>query len=42
MDRPTSIRVLDLPGGNIAIDDIIGGAWYALNGDANGMWPEMT
>ena len=26
-----------LPGGNIAIDDPIGGAWYALNGDANGI-----
>ena len=26
-----------LPGGNIAIDDEIGGAWYALNGDANGV-----
>ena len=26
-----------LPGGNIAIDDLIGGAWYALNGDANGV-----
>ena len=26
-----------LPGGNIAIDDPIGGAWYALNGDANGV-----
>ena len=26
-----------LPGGNIAIDDLIGGAWYALNGDANGI-----
>ncbi|MBL6645741.1 MAG: hypothetical protein ISP55_04760, partial [Flavobacteriales bacterium] len=26
-----------LPGGNIAIDDAIGGAWYALNGDANGI-----
>ena len=25
-----------LPGGNIAIDDAIGGAWY-LNGDANGV-----
>ena len=25
-----------LPGGSIAIDDIIGGAWYALTGDANG------
>ena len=24
-------------GGNIAIDDGIGGAWYALNGDANGV-----
>ena len=24
-----------LPGGNIAIDDGIGGAWYALNGDSN-------
>ncbi|MDA9864147.1 lamin tail domain-containing protein [Flavobacteriales bacterium] len=24
-------------GGNIAIDDVIGGAWYALNGDANGV-----
>ena len=24
-------------GGNIAIDDAIGGAWYALNGDANGI-----
>ena len=26
-----------LAGGNIAIDDPIGGAWYALNGDANGI-----
>ena len=26
-----------LAGGNIAIDDAIGGAWYALNGDANGI-----
>jgi len=26
-----------LPGGNIAIDDGVGGAWYALNGDANGI-----
>ena len=26
-----------LPGGNVAIDDLIGGAWYALNGDANGV-----
>lgn len=26
-----------LPGGNIVIDDEIGGAWYALNGDANGI-----
>ncbi|MBL6645351.1 MAG: T9SS type A sorting domain-containing protein [Flavobacteriales bacterium] len=26
-----------LPGGNIAIDDAIGGAWYALNGDSNGI-----
>jgi len=26
-----------LPGGNIAIDDLIGGAWFALNGDANGV-----
>ena len=26
-----------LPGGNIAIDDMVGGAWYALNGDANGV-----
>ena len=26
-----------LPGGNIVIDDPIGGAWYALNGDANGV-----
>ena len=26
-----------LPGGNISIDDAIGGAWYALNGDANGV-----
>lgn len=25
------------PGGNVAIDDLIGGAWYALNGDANGI-----
>ena len=25
-----------LAGGNIIIDDAIGGAWYALNGDANG------
>ena len=24
-------------GENIAIDDLIGGAWYALNGDANGV-----
>ena len=26
-----------LPGGSIAIDDNVGGAWYALNGDANGV-----
>ena len=26
-----------MPGDNIAIDDLIGGAWYALNGDANGI-----
>ena len=26
-----------LPGGNISIDDGIGGAWFALNGDANGV-----
>ena len=26
-----------LPGGNISIDDPVGGAWYALNGDANGI-----
>ena len=26
-----------LPGASIAIDDLIGGAWYALNGDANGI-----
>lgn len=26
-----------IPGGNITIDDAIGGAWYALNGDANGV-----
>jgi len=26
-----------IPGSNIAIDDPIGGAWYALNGDANGV-----
>ena len=26
-----------IPGNNIAIDDDIGGAWYALNGDANGV-----
>ena len=26
-----------LAGGNISIDDGIGGAWYALNGDANGV-----
>ena len=26
-----------LPGGNIVIDDPIGGAWFALNGDANGV-----
>ena len=25
------------PGSNIVIDDVIGGAWYALNGDANGV-----
>ena len=31
-----------LPGGNISIDDAIGGAWYALNGDANGIaGPEL-
>ncbi|MDG1380569.1 MAG: hypothetical protein P8P45_00185, partial [Flavobacteriales bacterium] len=31
-----------LAGGNIAIDDAIGGAWYALNGDANGIaGPDM-
>jgi len=24
-------------GGNIAIDDTVGGAWYVLNGDANGV-----
>ena len=24
-------------GGNVAIDDLIGGAWYSLNGDANGI-----
>ena len=27
----------DPVGGNIAIDDGIGGAWYALNGDSNGI-----
>ncbi len=27
----------DPAGGNIAIDDGIGGAWYALNGDSNGI-----
>jgi uncharacterized surface protein with fasciclin (FAS1) repeats len=26
-----------LAGDNIAIDDLIGGAWYALNGDVNGI-----
>ena len=26
-----------LPGSSVAIDDPIGGAWYALNGDANGV-----
>ena len=26
-----------VPGGNIVIDDAIGGAWFALNGDANGV-----
>ena len=26
-----------LPGASIAIDDEVGGAWYALNGDANGV-----
>lgn len=26
-----------MPGGNLAIDDLIGGAWYSLNGDANGI-----
>ena len=25
------------PGGNIVMDDAIGGVWYILNGDANGM-----
>ena len=25
------------PGGNIVIDDAVGGAWYALNGDNNGI-----
>ena len=26
-----------MAGSNIAIDDLIGGAWYALNGDSNGI-----
>ena len=26
-----------LPGGNVVIDDGVGGAWYVLNGDANGV-----
>ena len=26
-----------LPGGDVVIDDAVGGAWYALNGDANGV-----
>ena len=26
-----------MAGGNLAIDDLIGGAWYALNGDSNGI-----
>ena len=26
-----------MPGGDLAIDDLIGGAWYALNGDSNGI-----
>ena len=31
-----------LPGASVAIDDPIGGAWYALNGDANGVaGPEL-
>ena len=25
------------PGGNVAINDEVGGAWYVLNGDANGV-----
>ena len=28
---------IDLPGGNIEMDDVIGGAWYSLNGDLNGI-----
>lgn len=28
-------------GGNVAMDDAVGGAWYVLNGDANG-YPDTT
>ncbi len=28
---------IGLPGGSIVIDDAVGGAWYALNGDENGI-----
>ena len=37
LGRPTLIRDSGAPGSNIVIDDAIGGAWYALNGDANGV-----
>lgn len=30
------------PGGNIAIDDPVGGSWFALNGDANGIAANST
>ena len=28
-------------GSSIVIDDVVGGSWYALNGDANG-WRGVT
>ena len=30
------------PGGNIVMDDAVGGVWYILNGDANGNRPRMA
>ena len=42
LGQPTSTQVEVFPVENISIDDAIGGAWYALNGDANGIaGPEL-